>query len=107
MWTDPISLAVGATVLTWVCTAIGAAGVFITPRFSRSMLSALLAVSAGVMVVAGVGSLWIPAATLFDGGPLPGWLTASAVAALGGAAALWARRALAGHDPATGRRKLG
>jgi zinc transporter, ZIP family len=57
----PIVAALGATLLTWFCTAIGAASVFILPRLSARMFSALLAVAAGVMLAAAFGGLLLPA----------------------------------------------
>ena len=53
-WTG-MTLALGATALTWVCTAAGAALVFILPPLTPRVFSALLAVAGGVMLAAGTG----------------------------------------------------
>lgn len=56
-----LGLALGATTLTWICTAIGAALVFVLPRLHPRAFSSLLAIAAGVMLAAAIGGLLLPA----------------------------------------------
>jgi zinc transporter, ZIP family len=63
-WTA-LTAAVGATTLTWICTAIGAALVFVLPRLNPRGFSSLLALAAGVMIAASVGGLLLPAWEIF------------------------------------------
>lgn len=91
-----ILAAIGSTVLTWAATSLGAATVFVVPRLRRDVLSALLALSAGVMLTAALASLWIPAVHAFAGQGLPGGATTVLVAGLGAALTWWLRRRLVG-----------
>lgn len=76
-----MSLALGATALTWLCTALGAALVFILPRLHPRAFSALLAVAAGVMLAAGIAGLLVPAwETFAAAGPGAALFTAMGVA---------------------------
>lgn len=79
-WTG-LSAALGATTLTWICTALGAALVFVVPRLNPRAFSGLLAVAAGVMLAAAIGGLLLPAWELFaqEGGS-PWWGTIIGVA---------------------------
>lgn len=90
-----MSVALGATALTWFCTALGAALVFVLPRLHPRAFSALLGVAAGVMLAAGVAGLLVPAWELFAaGGPGAVVLTAMGVV-LGALMSLASRHMLA------------
>lgn len=71
-------LAGGVILLPAVCTALGAAGVFLLRhqpgRAARQMLPGF---AAGVMLAASVWSLLLPAIERAEKGRLPAWLTAS------------------------------
>ncbi len=103
-----VSLVLGATALTWVCTALGAALVFIVPRLQPRAFSVLLAVAAGVMLAASIAGLLIPAWEAFAAaGAAAGWSTALGVA-LGAVASLTSRRLLTRAEHAlTQRPRLG
>lgn len=53
--------ALGATVFTWLLTAIGALAVFLFKGFNRRLLDGMLGFAAGVMVAASYWSLLAPA----------------------------------------------
>lgn len=102
-WTG-LAAALGATTLTWVCTALGAALVFVVPRLHPRMFSGLLAVAAGVMFAAGVGGLLVPA---WEGFSVAGQAAAFSTAvgiALGAGVALASRRLVAHAEHALTQR---
>lgn len=102
-WTG-LGAAVGATTLTWVCTAIGAALVFVVPRLNPRVFSGLLAIAAGVMLAAGVGGLLLPAWEIFAANGQPAaWATALGLA-LGAGVSLASRRLVARAEHALARR---
>ncbi len=57
----PLMVAIGATLITWACTAAGAATVFVTPRLSARFFASLLVVAALIMGTAAVAGLMLPA----------------------------------------------
>lgn len=69
--------ALAATVFTWLVTAAGAAVVFMVKQPKRSMMSAMLGFSAGVMTAASFWSLLAPAIDMASSLHLNPWLTAS------------------------------
>jgi ZIP family zinc transporter len=78
---NPVIQALLATTFTWFMTALGAAPVFLTERFSRKVMDGLLGFAAGVMIAASYWSLLAPAIELPGGGLLPaaiGFLTGGA-----------------------------
>jgi ZIP family zinc transporter len=89
-----MSLALGATALTWLCTASGAALVFILPRLHPRAFSALLALAAGVMLAAGIAGLLLPAWELFAAGGTQAELLVMVGVALGAALSLASRHVL-------------
>lgn len=103
-----MTLAVGATILTWFCTALGAALVFVLPRLHPRVFSGLLAVAAGVMLAAGIGGLLVPAwQTFASAGSSAGLLTATGVA-MGALLSLATRRMVVRAEHAlTQRPRLG
>lgn len=103
-----MTLAMGATTLTWLCTALGAALVFVLPRLHPRAFSALLAVAAGVMLAAGIGGLLVPAWEGFaSAGSSAGLSTATGVA-IGALMSLASRRLVARAEHAlTQRPRLG
>lgn len=103
-----MTLAMGATTLTWLCTALGAALVFVLPRLHPRAFSALLAVAAGVMLAAGIGGLLVPAWEAFaSAGSSAGLSTATGVA-IGALMSLASRRLVARAEHAlTQRPRLG
>lgn len=101
---NPILAALAATLTTWTATALGAGAVTVLPRLRPKHLSMLLAVSAGVMVAAGIGSLLVPAAGHFAERGFDGWTMALLTALLGAAATFAVRSWLV---PGEGRARLG
>ncbi|MGQ9517121.1 MAG: ZIP family metal transporter, partial [Anaerolineae bacterium] len=83
---SPILQALLATCFTWVMTAAGAAGVFVTRQVSQKLLDLMLGFAAGVMIAASYWSLLAPAIELSAeiGGALP-WMPAAVGFLLGGA----------------------
>ncbi|MCJ7525764.1 MAG: ZIP family metal transporter [Candidatus Aminicenantes bacterium] len=73
---SPIVLALGATLFTWLVTALGAATVFFFKTLNKRTLNTMLGFAAGVMIAASYWSLLQPAIEMSaaDGG-LP-WLPA-------------------------------
>jgi len=68
---NPVIQALLATIFTWLMTALGAAPVFFTERFSRKVMDGMLGFAAGVMIAASYWSLLAPAIELPGGGLLP------------------------------------
>lgn len=62
----PVLMGLGAGIITWIFTSLGAAAVFLQKNFSRRTLDVLLGFAAGVMIAASVWSLLIPALELAE-----------------------------------------
>lgn len=107
MWSG-MTLALAATMLTWLCTALGAASVFLLPRLHPRAFSTLLAVAAGVMLAAGIGGLLVPAWEAFaSAGSSAGLFTAIGVA-IGAVLSLASRRVVVRAEQSlTQRPRLG
>jgi ZIP family zinc transporter len=85
---NPIVQALLATLFTWACTALGAAGIFLAKEINRKVLDAMLGFAAGVMIAASYWSLLAPAIEMSSDMGTPGWIPA-AVGFLSGGAFLW------------------
>ncbi|MEL7498642.1 MAG: ZIP family metal transporter [Planctomycetota bacterium] len=70
----PVLQAFIGGLLTWLCTALGAAIVFVTRTVNQKLLDAMLGFAAGVMLAASYWSLLAPAIEISEHGPLPSWL---------------------------------
>lgn len=81
---SPIILALGATLFTWLMTALGAALVFTTKNMNQKVMDGMLAFAGGVMIAASFWSLLEPAIDLAEAGPLPSWMPAAIGFMLGG-----------------------
>jgi ZIP family zinc transporter len=82
---NPILQALLATLFTWGCTALGAAGVFLAKEINRRVLDAMLGFAAGVMIAASYWSLLAPAIEMSVGSGVPSWFPAAFGFLLGGA----------------------
>ena len=82
---NPIVQALLATLFTWACTALGAAGVFLAKEINRKVLDAMLGFAAGVMIAASYWSLLAPAIEMSTQLGVPGWVPAATGFLLGGA----------------------
>lgn len=80
----PVIQALLATCFTWLMTALGAAGVFISKEMNRKVLDSMLGFAAGVMIAASVWSLIIPAIEMSESKGIPSWLPATVGFILGG-----------------------
>ncbi|MEW6002241.1 MAG: ZIP family metal transporter [Nitrospirota bacterium] len=67
-----------ATCFTWLMTALGAAGVFMSKDLGRRVLDGMLGFAAGVMVAASFWSLLVPAIEMSRGKDIPEWFPAVA-----------------------------
>jgi ZIP family zinc transporter len=74
---DPVSQALLATLFTWAVTALGAALVFLTPGWNRTLMDSTVGFGAGVMVAASFWSLLEPAIDLAGRLGQMAWLTAA------------------------------
>jgi len=63
----PVTMALIATLFTWMVTAAGAVPVFFTKRFNQKVMDVMLGLAAGVMIAASYWSLLAPAIELSDG----------------------------------------
>ena len=63
----PITMALIATLFTWLVTAAGAAPVFLTKRLNQKVMDGMLGMAAGVMIAASFWSLLAPAIELSAG----------------------------------------
>ena len=63
----PITMALFATLFTWLVTAAGALPVFFTKRFNQKVMDGMLGLAAGVMIAASFWSLLAPAIELSGG----------------------------------------
>lgn len=77
---SPALLGLGAGLVTWLFTSLGAAAVFLKSQFSRKTLDTLLGFAAGVMLAASVWSLLLPALDI----PKAEWGKWSFIPAAGG-----------------------
>lgn len=82
---SPILLALLATLFTWGVTALGAASVFLSVKFSQKVLDAILGFSGGVMMAASFWSLLAPSITLSEAMGMIPWLPPLVGFLLGGA----------------------
>lgn len=94
--TNPVLLALLATLFTWGMTALGAALVFFFKSINLRVLNMMLGFASGVMVAASFWSLLAPAIELAREGPLPAWFVAAAGFG-GGATFLWLADRLMPH----------
>ena len=58
---QPVTLALLATVFTWLMTALGAACIFLFKKIHRGLFDGMLGFTGGIMVAASIWSLLIPA----------------------------------------------
>ena len=73
---DPILLALAATIVTWLATALGSAMVFFFKTINQKVLNAMLGYAAGVMIAASFWSLLNPAMEIAEAnGDIP-WVPA-------------------------------
>lgn len=73
---DPVLLALGATLFTWLVTALGSSMVFFFKSINKMVLNSMLGFAAGVMIAASFWSLLKPAIEMAEeSGTLP-WLPA-------------------------------
>jgi len=63
----PVTMALVATLFTWLVTALGAVPVLFTKRFNQKIMDGMLGLAAGVMIAASFWSLLAPAIDLSDG----------------------------------------
>lgn len=94
----PVIAAVAATLITWACTAAGAATVFATPRLSARLFASLLAVAALIMGTAAIGGLLLPAWERFAALGPSGALALVVALGAGAGLSLASRRLLAGPE---------
>ncbi len=94
--TDPVLLALFATLFTWGMTALGASLVFFFKSINLRVLNMMLGFASGVMVAASFWSLLAPAIELAEESPLPAWFVAASGFAAG-AAFLWLADRLMPH----------
>ena len=67
MQSHPVTMALIATLFTWLLTAAGAVPVFFTRRFNQKLMDGMLGFAAGVMIAASYWSLLAPAIEMSDG----------------------------------------
>jgi ZIP family zinc transporter len=73
---NPILLALGATIFTWLVTALGSSMVFFFKNINKKILNLMLGFAAGVMIAASFWSLLKPAIEMAeDSGTIP-WMPA-------------------------------
>lgn len=80
----PVLQALLATCFTWLLTALGALGVFISKDINKKVLDGMLGFAAGVMVAASFWSLLAPAIEMSEGKNIPVWVPAATGFLLGG-----------------------
>jgi ZIP family zinc transporter len=81
---NPVLQALLATCFTWLITALGASGVFISKDINKKVLDGMLGFAAGVMVAASFWSLLAPAIEMSEGKNIPVWFPAVTGFLLGG-----------------------
>lgn len=74
--TNPIVLALAATLFTWGVTALGSAMVFFFKSINKKILNSMLGFAAGVMIAASFWSLLKPAIEMSRETHSPAWLPA-------------------------------
>jgi ZIP family zinc transporter len=67
----PVTLALLATIFTWLLTAAGAAPVLLAKRINQKIMDGMLGLAAGVMIAASFWSLLAPAIEMSGGGWKP------------------------------------
>ena len=82
---NPVGLALGATVFTWLITALGASMVFFFRSINRLILNSMLGFAAGVMIAASFWSLLKPSIEMAEKAGSPPWLPALVGFLAGGA----------------------
>jgi len=82
--TNPILLALLATLFTWGCTAFGAAFVFSTKQASPKLFDSMLAFAGGVMIAASFWSLLAPGIEMAEAQGVPPYIPAAVGFLLGG-----------------------
>jgi ZIP family zinc transporter len=80
---NPVLQALIAGLFTWFVTALGAAAVFTTKKFSQKFLDSMLGFAAGVMTAASFWSLLAPAIEMSRNQNIPPWIPAAAGFLLG------------------------
>jgi len=73
---NPILLALGATLFTWLLTALGSAMVFFFKSINKRVLNSMLGFAAGVMIAASFWSLLAPAIEMAEESGNPSWMPA-------------------------------
>lgn len=82
---NPVILALGATIFTWLVTALGSSMVFFFKTINKKILNAMLGFAAGVMIAASFWSLLKPAISMAEAsGSIP-WVPALVGFLTGGA----------------------
>lgn len=82
---DPILLALGATLFTWLVTAIGSSMVFFFKTINQKVLNSMLGFAAGVMIAASFWSLLKPAIEMSEARGDTPWVPAVVGFLAGGA----------------------
>ena len=73
---NPILLALGATLFTWVVTALGASMVFFFKEINQKVLNSMLGFAAGVMIAASFWSLLKPSIEMAEASGITPWVPA-------------------------------
>lgn len=82
---NPILLALGATLFTWLVTALGSSMVFFFKTINKKILDSMLGFASGVMIAASFWSLLKPAIEMAEeSGSIP-WVPALVGFLTGGA----------------------
>lgn len=82
---NPVVLALGATIFTWLVTALGASMVFFFRSINRLILNSMLGFAAGVMIAASFWSLLKPSIEMAEEAGSTPWLPALTGFLAGGA----------------------
>lgn len=94
---ERICFTAGVLLFPALCTAVGAAGVFLLRRCQEPRTQRMLSgMAAGIMLAASVWSLLLPAIDRASAGPLPGWLPPTMGLILGAAGLLRLEQAVGG-----------
>lgn len=73
---NPVLLALGATIFTWLVTALGAAMVFFFKTINKKILNTMLGFAAGVMIAASFWSLLKPSIEMAEESGVTAWVPA-------------------------------
>jgi ZIP family zinc transporter len=73
---NPVLLALGATLFTWLVTALGSAMVFFFKTINKKILNSMLGFAAGVMIAASFWSLLVPAIAMSKENGTTSWMPA-------------------------------